>query len=348
MLESLLNELRAEGHLRGEISPSVPEEAGVSHWIVALQVIGGWLAAIFMLLFLGMGAAPLIKGASSWVVVGLIMTALTGLLIGRVVPSGQSGSMVLRQFLLVASLAGHGALIVGASLFGKDEEGTSFFMIAIYESVLLLWVAWMPHRLVAALVGAGALVAAVDLTFSLELARNWLGIYWLVACLLWHQEPRWQAQRYAEAVHALASALTLLCFAYALSGFFAGNFLGFHKGFRFDAALVCTVSIAFVLILARPLVNSVRNLLAVVLLVAALGVTWQAPAVGMGALALVFGFARGHRWLMWLGGALLVFGVGRYYYDLQMILLHKSALMVLGGLLLLTVRALIVGQEDRA
>jgi len=340
MLEPLLNELRAQGHLDGEATPPHPE-AGVSNWILALQVIGGWLAAIFMLLFLGMGAAPLIKSASGWFVVGLIMTALTGLLMGRV------EGTVLRQFLLVASLAGHGALLVGAGMFAKGEGG-AFFMIALYETVLLLWVAWMPHRLVAALVGAGALAVALDLSFTHELMRYWVGLYWFVVCLLWYLESRWQAQRNGAAIYALACALTLLCFVYTLSRFFDHEFFGLHKGFRLDAALICGVSAAFVLLLSRPLLNSPRHLLATVLLIVALGVTWQAPAVGMGALALVFGFARGHRWLMWLGGALLVFGVGRFYYDLHLTLLYKSGLMVLGGVLLLSIRALIVKREDLA
>ena len=344
MLEDLLNELRAQGDLRGEVLPPQSAEAGVSIWILALQVIGGWLAAIFMLLFLGIGVAPLIRDASSWVVVGLVVTALTGLWMGR---TAYSAGTVLSQFQLVASLAGHGALILGASEVGRGEGGAFFFMIAIYEVILLLWVAWMPHRLVAALVATGTLVAAVDLSFSQLLARYWVGFYWFAACLLWHQEARWQVQRYGEAIMALVCALTLLSFAYALVGFYANDLLDWHKGYRLDAALVSAVSIAFVLILARPQLTTLRHLLAVVLLIVALGVTWRAPAVGMGALALVFGFARGHRWLMWLGGALLVFGVGHFYYDLQLNLLRKSGLMVLGGALLLTVRVLIGVREDR-
>jgi uncharacterized membrane protein len=49
---------------------------------------------------------------------------------------------------------------------------------------------------------------------------------------------------------------------------------------------------------------------------------------------------------MWLGGALLLFGVGRFYYDLRLTLLDKSGLMVLGGAALLAVRALLVGHEE--
>lgn len=348
MLENLLDELRTEGHLRGEVSPPQSSETGVSYWIIALQVIGGWLAAVFMLLFLGVGAAPLIKGAAGWMLVGLLMTALSGLLIGRILDSGHSGAMVWRQFLLVASLAGHGALIVGASLLGKGDGAIAFVLIALYESVLLLRVAWMPHRLVAALVGTGALVAALDMVIAQDLVRYWVGIYWFLACLLWLLESRWQALRYGEAVYALACALTLLCFACTASGFLAHSIFALSQGFGFDAALVSVVSIAFVLILARPLVVGVQSLFAAVLITVALGVTWQAPAIGMGALVLIFGFARSRRWLMWLGGAMLVFAVGRYYYEMQLSLMLKSGLMLLGGLLLLAVRVLILGREDRA
>ena len=344
MLDSLLAELRAAGHLHGDVPPPAEAaEANVSHWILALQVIGGWLAALFMLLFLGMGAAPLIKGATSWIVVGLIMSALTGLLMMRV------EGTVLRQFLLVASLAGHGALIVGAGDIGKGGSGAAFFMLAVYEIFLLLWVTWMPHRLIAALVAAGALVTAAGMALTPEVARCWAGVYWLAAGLFWLFESRCQAQRHGEACHALACALTLLCFAYALTGFLSHDLFALDvmsKKLRFDAALVCAVNMGLVLWLARPLLSNVRQLCAVLLLLAALGFTWQAPAVGMGALALVFGFARGHRWLMWLGGALLVFGVGRFYYDLQLTLLDKSGLMVLGGAALLAVRALLVSHEE--
>lgn len=350
MLDSLLAELRAAGHLHGDLLPP-PDEAGgaagaaVSHWILALQVIGGWLAAIFMLLFLGMGAAPLIKGATSWIAVGLTMTALAGLLMMRV------EGTVLRQFLLVASLAGHGALIVGAGDLGRGDNGAAFFMVAVYEIVLLLWVAWMPHRLIAALVAAGALVTAGSMALPAEVARCWAAVYWLAAGLFWLFEARWQAQRHGEACHALACALILLCFAYALTGFFAHDLFALNvmgKKLRFDAALVCAVNIVFVLWLARPLLTNARHLFAVLLLVAAVGLAWQAPAVGMGALAVVFGFMRGHRWLLWLGGALLVFGVGRFYYDLQLSLLDKSGLMVLGGAALLAVRALLFSREELA
>ena len=345
MLETVLSELRVQGHLRGEVLPPPAAAAGASLWIFALQVIGGWLAAVFMLLFLGIGVAPMIASASGWVIVGLAMTALTALWIAQ---TAYSAGTVLSQFQLVASLAGHGALLVAASEFGGGERSAFLFMVAVYEFVLLLWVAWMPHRLVVALIGAGALLAALDLAFSQQLMRYSIGVYWFAACLLWQQERRWLALGYGEAVKALACALSLLGFAFAVIGFYANNLFDLRSGVHFDALLLGAVNIVFMLFLSAPYLNTWRHRLAVALLIGAVGATWPAPAVGMGALALVFGFARGHRWLMWMGGALLLFGVGRFYYELQLNLLYKSALMLLSGALLLAVRALIGEREQPA
>ncbi|MCL2345185.1 MAG: DUF2157 domain-containing protein [Desulfobulbus sp.] len=80
---------------------------------------------------------------------------------------------------------------------------------------------------------------------------------------------------------------------------------------------------------------------------AALALTWQAPAAGMGGVALALGFARARVWLMWLGGAAQVWGIGHFYHDLQSSLLVKSGLMLLGGALLLAVRALLTREQTR-
>ena len=339
MLDQIIDDLRVSGQLQGELPP-VPEESGVSLWVLALQVFGAWLAAIFMLLFLGLGAAPFIKGASSWVVLGLFATALSGFVLHHV------AGVVGRQFLLVASLAGQGALFIGADMFGKSDASV-FFMIAAYEAVLLLWVAWLPHRLIVTLLGSSALVLAVGHEFSLTVARYVFSFYWLVVCALWVSEMRWKVGRYGEVLYALASGLSLSCAAFSLGGLFARGFVLWDKGGQNYSVAMSAVSILFVIYLCRPFIYSMRMLAATVLVVVVLAACWQAPAIGLGGLLLVFGFARGYRWLMWLGGSLLMIAVTHYYYDLQLDLLSKSGLMVFGGLLLLIVRYLVLACEEQ-
>ncbi|MFA7291597.1 MAG: hypothetical protein WC023_05025, partial [Rhodocyclaceae bacterium] len=61
--EPVLDALRAAGHLSGEVA--VPDaEAHVSRWILALQVMGGWLASLFLLSFVGLAASAFVKGGS--------------------------------------------------------------------------------------------------------------------------------------------------------------------------------------------------------------------------------------------------------------------------------------------
>jgi len=335
---ALAAELHAVGHLRVAAWPAAPETP-VSRWIVALQILGGWLAAVFLLGFVGLGLAPLVHDAGGWIVVGLLLSA------GVAWPLQRVKNTVWRQFLLVVALAGHGALIVGAVMTqANHDNGLSYFILALYEAALLAWVAWRPHRLVAALVAGGALAAALTVTVGdrhafMLVAGWWAALYWLAAGLLWLGEPRWQAQRLADALAALACALALLSLGFALLEL--PDVLGRDVLPRFDRGLLAAVNAVLIVLLARAVSRDARHLAAVALLLAALGATWNAPAVGMGGVALALGFARGRPWLMWLGGAVLVYGVSRFYYDLHLSLLLKSGLMVLGGALLLAVRALL-------
>ncbi|MDR2240167.1 MAG: DUF4401 domain-containing protein [Zoogloeaceae bacterium] len=344
---ALAEKLHAAGHLRVPAwPPPAVKDAPVSRWILALQVVGGWLAALFLLGFLGTSAMLALRSATGWIIVGLLLSAGPAPFLMR------TENTVLRQFLFVAALAGQGALFWGVSRLsdhGVLFDGMAFFLLALYEAVLLVWVAWMPHRLVAALAGcgafAGSLVMAFPDVFLLLGGDWWAGVYWLAAGLLWLREPRWRASRHADAMTALAWALTLHSLVYALSRSFA-YFVMKDIGFSFTLFLLPAGSAALAVLLARSLPRDGRNLAAVALLLVALALTWQAPVVGMGGVALALGFARGRLALMWIGGAVLVYGVSRFYYDLQLPLLDKSGLMALGGGLLLAVRALF-GREER-
>jgi hypothetical protein len=344
---ALARELHAAGHLPApEWPPAADTPTPVSHWISALQIAGGWLAAVFLMAFLGAGAMPFIRSATGWLVIGVLLSAGAGLALTRI----ESG--FVRQFLFAIALAGHGALIVGIFML-KDNHGdmtltVSALALALYEAALLAWIAWPPHRLVAALMCCGALALALHLAVPEEFRTPersgwWFGFYWLAACLLWLREPRWLPGRHAQAIMALACALGLYGLGYVLFQRLAHGI--FHTAGFITAPALAAVNAITIVLLARGLPRDARHLGAIALLLAALALTWKAPLVGMGGVALALGFARGRAWLAWIGGAALVYGIGQFYYDLNLSLLHKSALMALGGGLLLVVRALIARGE---
>lgn len=349
-LPALADELRAAGLWRGDASAlpaaltASAEDAVASRWVLALQIGGAWLSAVFLLLFLGVGVQALIKSATGWLMLGGALTALTGLAIGRL------HGPLLRQFLLVASLAGHGALLLGAESFASGSRGGVFLAVALYEAVLLATVAWRAHRLIAAMLTCVALLGAVATWGDALAVRAAFVACWLVAVLLWAGEQRWLGYSCGAALEALALALSLLAIGYALFALTDGYF-GFGRpgGMRgaWSQRLLCALSLAGLLWLARG-VRGGRMLAGIGVLALALAATWQAPAIAMGAFLLAFGFARGRTALAGLGGVLAVFAVGRYYYDLQATLLVKSALMVGGGALLLAARAfLLVREQER-
>ena len=80
-LDALDEALRAQGAWRGAPETGVADAltapvdmAGASRWVMAVQIGGAWLAAVFLLIFLGIGTAALIKSASGWAVPGVALT----------------------------------------------------------------------------------------------------------------------------------------------------------------------------------------------------------------------------------------------------------------------------------
>ena len=344
-LDALDEALRAQGAWRGAPETGVADAlaapvdmAGASRWVMAVQIGGAWLAAIFLLLFLGIGTAALIKSATGWAVLGVALTGLTGFAFA------QWRGPVVRQFLLVASLAGHGALLLGAATF-DEARGHGFAAIAVYEAALLFAVGWQPHRLVAALMGCGAILAAL-IELRAEVFLHWApAAFWLAAVLLWASERRWLAHPRAGALEALALALTLAALQGAVFGmsWWALPTSGAAMPVRLAMGAISLATLAWQARGLRGLAygRAGRALGGAGLLGLALAATWQAPAVAMGVTLLLLVYARGRRVLAGFGAVVAVLALGRYYYDLQATLLVKAGWMVLGGVFLLAARALL-------
>jgi len=343
MSESLLATLRQRGDLAPD-APLPPEAAAESRWVLGLQMVGGWLAAIFLLLFLGAGTAPFIHSAGGWLVIGLILTAFAGFGLR------QSSGILLRQFLLVISLVGQIAVIIGIGDSKLGLREYSGMLIAAFEVAVFLAVPWGPHRLIA---GSLALLALSTAGF-----RNMFGhrgsamlpyvtAYWLLACLLAHTEARWRALRASSMLNMLVAAMLVNVALYCAMALFRP--LIFEPGFRGHAEPWGLVLIAgaTLLVVGNEIWRGWQALLAGLLLVGALALTWRAPGVAVGLTVMLLGFRRGHGWMLWAGGGLALVAMNRFYYDLQVDLLYKSGLLVGSGILLLAMRALLAGAALR-
>ena len=349
-IASLEHELRQSGDWREPAMGSLalaleaPEDVlAQSRWVLALQVVGAWVAALCVLAFLGFGVGALIKSASGWLVLGGGLTALCGFALT------QMSGVVVRQFILAASLAGHGALLVGAGSLGSSAEASAYFSIAAYEALLLFWVGWWPHRLVAALLVCLAPLCALLSLDATMFVRYLPAGLWLVAVGLWLTESRWLALKRAAALEALAfcAGLVALWFAFLGRGWVI-LFSGARATDLWLPALLCMVSLCALLWLARPCLRSVRLAVGLGLLLGALALAWQTPALAMGSFLLAVGVMRGRTMLAAFGGVVFVLALGKFYYDLNTTLLLKSGYLVLGGVLLLLARALLVSESPRS
>lgn len=345
-MKALLDELRIAGHLTGDV-PAPEAELSVSRWILALQVAGGWLASLFLLAFVGLGASAFVKSGSGWLLLGVVATAIAGFGLRT------AQAALVRQFLLPLSLAGQAAFAMGAvKIAGSGIWG--WWLFAAFEMAVCVALTWPLHRFLAAIAVVYALQAATTHRTHADdfgLMSGWLQpLYWGLACLMLTTELRWRTFRHAEILAALVTALmvhSLVAVSLPLVLELGGGGWG-RQAYRTGWSLPL-LSFACLAYLGRNQWRSLRGMLLLGALIGALAVTWQSPGVGVGVTAMVLGFANGRRWLLWFGGIVTLAAIGRFYYYLPVDLLSKSGYLVLGGLLLLAVRLLLMkGAHDAA
>jgi len=340
-IASLIAALRASGHLRGELPDD--DEMLVSRWILALQAFGGWLAAAFLLSFVGLAAASFVRGGGGWLLVGTLTTLCAGGMLARV------RQPFARQFLLPFLLAGQAAFAMGAvQLDGRS----GWWLVALFEWGVAATIGWSLPRFIAALAALFAIQAAAAGMFPdtyadpLVHVSAWLlPVFWGLACALLLGEPRWRTQRLAPLLAALAAALVvhvLLSVSWPLLLELGG--MPWQTA-RIDPALprlsLSLLSLATLAWLARPLWRTPRGALLFAALAGVAFATRQAPGIAVATTALLLGFAAGRHWLVWLGGLAALAALARFYYWLPVDLLTKSALLALGGGVLLAARMLL-------
>jgi len=317
------------------------DEAGVSRWILALQALGGWLAALFLLGFVGLGATAFVRGGGGWLALGLVTTAAAGAL------AQKAESTFLRQFLLPFLLAGQGAVMLGAvDLFHKG----GWWLVAGFELAVGALIAWPLARFLAALAALFAMQAGVADLFHLGEKTFWSGswltiVYWMATCALLADEVRWRATPRALLLAAIAAALavhSLLSVTLPLAIEFGGaDWVSERLAPGVVQAALVAVAFGSLAWLGRDFWRAPRGWLPLAALAGALVATWQSPGISVGVTVLALGYANGRRWLVWLGGIVALAAIGRFYYFLPVGLLVKSGYLALGGLLLLATRQLL-------
>lgn len=340
--ETLWTKLVEAGIVEG---PAPIEDGGESPWYMrVLTGFSGWLAALFLLGFVGSAFVWAIDNATLSLAVGAVMILAAYTILRH------AQNEFVEHLALALSLAGQALLFWG--IFRLNSPGWSastWLWIALLEMALTWWMPSFVHRVFSAFVAATALSVAfalmhvpyvMDSVLLLVMAWIWLNLFRYPQHL-----GRWRAVGYGL-VLALIPLKGSVLFQASGTGWRAQPF---QVESWLQPWMAELLTVAVVLYVVWRLLQRYQHdtgdrfsllVLAASLLFALLSL--EAPGLATALVILLLGFAVGNRVLLGLGIAALLFFVSAYYYLLDITLLAKAGHLLVIGVTSLVLRWLAV------
>ncbi len=339
---ALWQKLQAAGLVEGEL-PLVNEID--SPWYIRVMLgFAGWIGSLFLLGFVGVGFAFVMKSALASLVVGVCVSGGAFALF-----RSKRETAFITQFGLAVGLAGQMLLIFGlGDLFG-GKESTLFGAAFVVEVILTVL---MPNFIYRVMSSMAALLA-------LSLSLNSLGVFGIAPAVtaaafawIWLQETR--LVRFSALCRPVGYGLALSLLLYRVNILW-GRGLWWHRSRHaanwieiyspwLGLVLVAVTFLAVAFILLKRMDIAATSRTGITVLAGAtltMAASVVAPGIAPALLVLVVGFAVCGRVMIGLG--LLAMGgfLSNYYYTMQSTLLMKSMLLFGLGTLLLVCRLLI-------
>lgn len=311
-------------------------------WFVRTMLgVAGWIGALFLLLFVGIGLRFVVDSAAVSFVVGVAACAAAAALF-RSRPHGDFAT----QFGLAVSLAGQGLVLYSLASGLNQQTGVIASGVFLFQAVLFVLVPNFVHRVWSASAGAAAVFVALA---DLQLQALAPGLFALACAWVWLAEFRHAGHGTMLRAGGYGLVLALIGATAALT-WSTGQWL-WRSGLDRHPMLEHTLWIGAGLgglallwavwrLLLREAVAptspaGIRLLAAATIIALA---SLKAPGLAPATLILLLGHANGNRVLAGLGVTALLGYLSFYYYSLEATLLYKSALMVATGSALLVAR----------
>jgi uncharacterized membrane protein YozB (DUF420 family) len=294
---------------------------GTAAWVAALMIVGAFIT-------------PLVTLADSNLIRSIVGTALLAAAIWLALQQQE----FLQHMAVAIALAGQGLLVfVFYDASGSDDNLARYACIAI-SAVLLLSPLPPLHQRVSLSLALLSLLSLLNAATALVLAGSVLAS---AAVVGWCSRPTWATLRFARSIQSLLEVSTLAALGLALlaqSPLFTElqpNFIAqlpfaraLYSAFAAFLLLSCVFWLSRLATLPSRLLMLTFTLLLCLALYPAIGLLLSAALM----LACFYGCSK-TGYLLCLFCMLLA--LSQYYYDLQINLLHKSALLALSGLILL-------------
>ena len=332
--------LQEQGIVQGE----QPEnEVFESPWYVkALLAFSGWLAAIFILGFIGAAFQfvfdhPVVSG-----IFGVMMIA--GAFVLLRIPANE----FVEHLGLATSMAGQVLIIYAIFDLANHNEIVAWLLLTMLQVALVALMANFIHSVVSTLVAAIALSMALA---EMHIPYAIGGIVMLGFSFCWLNEFHYPQQ--VKKIRAIGYGLVLALIALKGTTLFDYRTLGrlFSQKHEFWAQpwlgeiIIGAVTLYVVWSLLQRYGQPIKGRLAIITLLATLlvcAVSIKVQGITVGMVIVCLGFLGANRVLLGLGIVSLLFYISSYYYLLDTTLLDKSQSLLVVGIILLFVRWLML------
>ena len=324
---------------------AVPETGKLaSPWYVkVLLAFSGWLAALFLLGFIGAGFKFVFRNSTAAVIIGGMM--IGGAFIILRVPRNE----FLEHLALAVSLAGQALVVFALFDISTPNNEIAWLLVGLLQVPLAVVMPNFVHRVFS------SFVAAVSFTMAQNF-QGWpyfvSGVVMLLAAACWLNEFRCPSQM--RRIRAIGYGLVL-----ALIQIKGTALLGYRMGWRLaqnqppeswtqpwiGEVLTGAVTLYVVWQLLQRYGQGIADRISITALLGTLllcTVSIKVQGITVGMVIMLLGFAGANRVLMGLGIAALLFYISAYYYLLESTLLAKSRTLLAVGLVLLSLRWLML------
>ena len=329
--EALWLRLREARLVEGEM----PASESRPPWFVRLMLgIAGWLGALFLLGFVGIGFAALLRSATAGIAMGAAV-CVAAVFLFRLRAKGD----LVGQFAFAISLAGQGLMAVGFGNAFNHSVSAAAGCIAVQQAVLFFLAPSFLHRVWTAASAGYAFAYALGPSGAATIGPAALTAAFVA---VWLRE--FDHGKHAETLRAggygLAAAAVLSTASDSMRlvfGRISVEPMMVHAGAIACAVVVVWAAIALLRREGAALGSGQGKVALVGAAILAL-VAVKAPGIAPATAILVLGYANGNRPLAGFGVIAMLAYLSHYYYSLQATLLEKSALLAAAGIALLIAR----------
>lgn len=342
--QSCWEHLRESGVVEGELPAASELDASVTQaWYIRVMLgFAGWLGALFLIAFVGIGFEFVMKTALLAISLGGAVCA-----VAYVILSLRQSNDFMQQFGLALSMAGQGLVLIGL-LKGWEQNMTLIALAMLAFQVVLLVL--MPNSIHKFVSGLGVVWALSHLLAMHGVAGLSRGLIALLVCAAWWSPLQYRYQKILRPF-AFALSFAVLCFeAFSilspLSWFVAHRVSGVisHAVWIGKSLLNVALLVSTILLLQRESValSSRLALFCLASMSVVMVATYFMPGFGAAVLMLMIAFAHSNRILTGMSVLAMLGFLSHFYYQMQMNLFDKSLVLAATALSLFLLRSLML------